>query len=213
MRWFFMQINTDALSYWFFRLNGFLTSVNFVIHTERRGEAGTDVDLLGVRFPYRAELFERPMIDHSEFTRITACPYIAIAEVKRRLCDLNGPWITRERRIVDRVLRAVGVLPLEDVTIVAESLHSVGFFMNSAAYVSLVCVGEEKNAKIQRKYPSVPQILWPDILSFIFRRFRTYRRIKSWHQHWDQDGHNLWECFRATEDENHFIGAIEILPN
>lgn len=208
-----MEIETDALSYWFFRLNGFLTSVNFVIHTERRGEAGTDVDLLGVRFPHRAELFGKPMIDHREFTRITTRPYIAIAEVKRQLCDLNGPWVTREKRIVDRVLRAVGVLPLEDVQSAAESLYSDGFFMNSAVYVSLVCVGEDKNPDIHRKYPSVPQILWPDIKSFIFRRFRTYQRVKSWHQHWDQDGHNLWDCFRAAKDENDFIRAIEIFPN
>ena len=209
-----MQIKTDALSYWFFRLNGFLTSVNFVVHTERRGEAGTDVDLLGVRFPYRAELFGRTMTDHREFTKITTRPYIAIVEVKRGLCDLNGPWTTIERRIVDRILRAVGVLPIEDVQTVAESIYSDGFFMNCAIYVSLVCVGEEKNPEIHRRYPSVPQILWPDILSFIFIRFRKYQKVKSWHQHWDPDGQKLWDCFEAARgDEKKFIRAIEISPN
>src|SRR2546426_644182 len=40
-----------------FRLNGFLTIRNFVIHPERGNDQRTDVDILGVRFPHRSELF------------------------------------------------------------------------------------------------------------------------------------------------------------
>ena len=71
----FMKIKTDDLAYWFFRLNGFLSIVNFVVHKDTRSEAGgTDADILGVRFPYRAELFERPMPDYREFTKLRVVP-------------------------------------------------------------------------------------------------------------------------------------------
>jgi len=205
-----MRISTDALAYWFFRLNGFLTIVNFVVHSERRGQTGTDVDILGVRFPYRAELFERPMTDYKEFTKITGRPYIAIAEVKRGLCNLNGPWTTRERRNVDRVLRAIGAIPVEDIDSVAANIYSDGFFKSPNYYISLVCIGENLNQEIKQKYPHVPQILWSDITSFIYRRFRDYRNIKSWHQHWDQSGHDLWDTFIGCQDESEFLGKIEI---
>ena len=70
-----MKIKTDDLAYWFFRLNGFLSIVNFVVHKDTRSEAGgTDADILGVRFPYRAELFERPMPDYREFTKLRVVP-------------------------------------------------------------------------------------------------------------------------------------------
>jgi hypothetical protein len=205
-----MQIESDDLAYWFFRLNGFLSIVNFVVHTDRRGETGTDADILGVRFPYRAELFERPMPDYREFTKITSRPYIAIAEVKRGLCNLNGPWTSPERRNIQRVLRAVGALPLEDVDIAAERLYEQGCYKNENYYISLICLGETINPEVRNRYPLVPQILWSDIKSFIYQRFRNYRNVKSWHQHWDENGHHLWNWFESSRDEQNFVSGIEL---
>ena len=206
-----MQIKTDDLAYWFFRLNGFLSNVNFVVHSDRKGETGTDADILGVRFPYRAELFERPMPDYSEFTKFTSRPYIAIAEVKRGLCNLNGPWTSPERRNIQRVLRAIGVLPLEDVNFVAEKLYEQGCYKSSELYLSLICVGETSNPDVKNKFPLVPQILWSDIKLFIYQRFRNYRNVKTWHQHWDENGHNLWNLFESSRDEQSFTSNIELL--
>lgn len=205
-----MHIKTDALAYWFFRLNGFLTIVNFVVHFERKGETGTDADILGVRFPFRAELFERPMPDYQEFTKVTRHPYIAIAEVKRGLCDLNGPWTSPEQRNIQRVLRAVGAIPLEDVDLVAQKLYEQGCYENTRYYISLICIGENINPEIQQRYPLVPQILWSDVKSFIYQRFRNYRSVKSWHQHWDKDGHSLWKWFKNSRDEQTFSSGIEL---
>ena len=205
-----MQIKTDDLAYWFFRLNGFLSIVNFVVHTDRRGETGTDADVLGVRFPYRAELFERSMPDYREFTKITSRPYIAIAEVKRGLCNLNGPWTSPERRNIHRVLRAIGALPVEDVDFVAEKLYEQGCYKNANHFISLICLGENINPEVRNRYPLVPQILWSDIKSFIYQRFRNYRNVKSWHQHWDMSGHNLWNWFENSKDEQNFISGIEL---
>lgn len=206
-----MQIKTDNLAYWFFRLNGFLSIVNFVVHTERKGITGTDADILGVRFPYRAELFERPMPDYREFTKVTSRPYIAIAEVTRGHCKLNGPWTSPEKRNIQRVLRAIGVLPLEDVDFVAEKLYEQGCYKDSKIYLSIICIGETSSPDVNNRYPLVPQIVWSDIKSFIYQRFRSYRNVKTWHQHWDENGHNLWNLFESTRDEQSFTSNIELL--
>src|SRR5258708_6121620 len=177
-----MQIKPEDLAYWFFRLNGFLSIVNFVVHTDRKGVTGTDADILGVRFPYRAELFDRPMTDYHEFTKITGRPFIAIAEVKRCYCSLNGPWTSPERMNIERVLRAIGALPLEDIDGVAEKLYKHGNYVNPAYHVSLICVGETQSKEVRDQFPRVPQILWPEIKSFIWQRFDNYRNEKTWHQ-------------------------------
>jgi len=54
-------ISPEKVAYWFFRLNGCLTLVNFVVHPDliRRDEPRsqwTDVDILAIRFPHRKEL-------------------------------------------------------------------------------------------------------------------------------------------------------------
>jgi len=206
-----MEIKTDDLAYWFFRLNGFLTIVNFVVHRERRGETGTDVDILGVRFPYRTELFGRSMIDHKEFTKITSRPFVVIAEVKKGLCNLNGPWTSRERKNVDRVLRAVGIVPIEDIEQVADCLHSDGVYKSANYYISLICVGENKNQEIRLRYPLVPQITWSEIISFIYDRFRKYRNVKTWHQPWDENGQNLWDLITQSSNGAEFFANIEIV--
>ena len=70
------MVTPEALAYWYFRLNGFLTTANFVIHDEGGAGQRTDADILGVRFPFRAELLEDPMVDDALFTRIDDRPFI-----------------------------------------------------------------------------------------------------------------------------------------
>jgi len=53
-------ITSEQLAYWYLRLNGFLSISNFVVHPDTGGQQRTDVDILGVRFPYRAELLFNP---------------------------------------------------------------------------------------------------------------------------------------------------------
>ena len=78
-------INPEHLAYWYFRLNGFMTTVNFVVHPDEGCEQRTEVDLLGVRFPHRAELLSQPMPDDTPFIQETKRPYVVIAEVNERV--------------------------------------------------------------------------------------------------------------------------------
>jgi hypothetical protein len=76
-------VSSEALGYWFLRLNGFLTIPNFVVHPDTGSQQGTDVDVLGVRFPYRKENRQRPMRDSDRFTRPNRDKaYVALAEIK-----------------------------------------------------------------------------------------------------------------------------------
>jgi len=105
------QIDPEKLAYSYFRLNGCLTIENFVIHPDWGRTQRTDIDLIAVRFPHRAELLHKPMRDNdntfADRTRIR----VIFAEVKTGTCNLNGPWINRKRKNMQRALRAIGAFP------------------------------------------------------------------------------------------------------
>ncbi|OJX33697.1 MAG: hypothetical protein BGO74_08170 [Burkholderiales bacterium 68-12] len=91
-----MRIPSERLAFWFLRLNGFLTIPNFIVHPEGPRDDGaypqqTDVDVLGVRFPFRAENRRRPMPDHPLFMAERRRPMVVLSEVKTGQCGLNGP--------------------------------------------------------------------------------------------------------------------------
>jgi hypothetical protein len=68
------------IAYWYFRLNGFLTIENFVVHPKvgEQQSQRTEADLCGVRFPNRREM---DMDDDKPFQRKSAKPLFVIAEV------------------------------------------------------------------------------------------------------------------------------------
>lgn len=206
-----MDISSEQLAYWYLRLNGFLTIPNFVVHPDRGHNQETDVDVLGVRFPYRGENLHRPMKDESRFSRVREKSFIAIAEVKSGRCALNGPWTNPERQNMLRVLRAVGSFPKIEAELAAKSLYEVGHYQCQLYYVSLMCLGREPNPEVAERYPQVPQILWTDVLAFIYRRFREYRNQKASHPQWDADGVALWEIFERSRDEHQFEETIRVL--
>lgn len=198
-----MEINAEDLAYWYLRLNGFLSIQNFVVHPDQGRNQETDVDLMAVRFPFRAENLTRPMKDDKYFIRHKT-PYIVFAEVKAGRCSLNGPWTKPERGNMKRVLNALGAFTEKENDRIANELHRSGFFQNQFYRVSLLCIGAEKNINIEEDFPEIPQILWAGILQFIFRRFRDYKNQKVSHVQWDETGTLLWKKsveFRRSEDD------------
>lgn len=206
-----MDIQSEHLAYWYLRLNGFLTIVNFVVHPDVGRNQETDVDVLGVRFPYRAENLINPMRDDHHFTKIQNKSLVVIAEVKSGRCALNGPWTKPERRNMQRVLRAVGAFPEHECELVAESLYNKGQYISQLYHVTLLCFGREMNQEVRGHYKKVPQILWPDVLSFIYRRFHEYRTQKVSHPQWDSHGQDLWRTFEQSSTEDAFTSGVRIL--
>ena len=207
-----MEITAEQLAYWYLRLNGFLTIQNFIVHPDTGSEQRTDADILGVRFPHRAELRPNPMADDELFTNFKDRPYIIIAEVTRSKCKLNGPWTEPEKENLQRVLRAIGAFPEKSIETAAKAIYTSGAFTNKAYHLTLACFGEAINPKISKNFPAVSQILWDKVLTFIYNRFKTYRDQKASHGQWAEAGRNLWECvWQNRRDIATFKTSIRIL--
>ncbi|MEJ0072087.1 MAG: hypothetical protein WDO24_28990 [Pseudomonadota bacterium] len=205
-----MPLNSESLTYWYFRLNGFFTIPNFIVHPDRGNLQHTDVDVLGIRLKDRQELVVDPMTDDALFTNVGKA-FIAIAEVKRDRIAFNRTWTEPDLQNVHRFLRACGAFPSGDINTVAEAIYQHGLYTGDAAFhVSLIGIGRHVNATICQDRPGIPQITWDHIAGFIFSRFRRYRRQKSHHDQWSEDGQELWNLWeRHAEDKQAFRVALD----
>ena len=112
---------------------------------------------------------------------------------------------------MERVLRAIGLVPIEEVDNVASSLYMAGHWESEDWLLSLVCFGDWQNKHLALKYPDVPQITWKHILSFVYERFREYRYQKASHPQWDQNGKNLWESAHNSSNLEDFREKVIII--
>jgi hypothetical protein len=187
----------EKVAYWYFRLNGFLQIENFVVHPDRRGGQRTDADLLAVRFPFRAErLFDNPcdiMADDEEGLALSSeLIDIVVAEVKtNQPCTLNGPWTQEDRQNVHRVIAAIGCLPHDQIDTAAADIYRAGFHNSKTMRIRLVAVGRDQCEDLARRLPEVQQLLWSDMLAFIWRRFESFRHQKTQVDQWDAEGLKL----------------------
>lgn len=207
-------LEPEKIAYWYFRLNGFLQIENFVIHPERRGSQRTDADLLGVRFPYRAErLFDDPQdIMQDDETRLSLSDDqidVIIAEVKtNQPCTLNGPWAHEDYQNVHRVLAAIGCLQPGDIEEAAEDIYKAGIHRSERGLqVRLVAVGANRNTDLGAAFPEVTQLIWSEMLAFIWDRFHTYRNQKTQVDQWDVQGRLLKDIADRSSDGQEFVEA------
>ena len=216
-----MQIKTDRLAYWYFRLNGFLTIENFILHDEKGGHQRTDIDLIATRFPYRQEALKEYndtlswMEDDNRFLQIDK-PLAALVEVTSGRCKLNGPWTDREKRNIPRALRALGAIPAGDIDEAADALYETGKYENTLIVLQLIAVGRDLNPDLNAVMSEVEQISWNEIKAFIYDRFDRYRRVKREHPQWDTDGLRLWNFSTRVQGRDEFIQGVEemaILPS
>lgn len=205
-------LSPEKVAYWYFRLNGFLQIENFVVHPKSRGSQRTDADLIGVRFPHRAErLIDDPadiMKDDIDRLSLSAGQTdVVIVEVKsRQPCSLNGPWTREEDRNVHRVLAAIGCLPPEQIELAAAAIYNTGIYKNELGpRIRLVAVGALQCADLSTRFPEVTQLVWPEILTFIWGRFYTYRRQKAQADQWDEQGRQLKSMADSINNPEEFV--------
>jgi hypothetical protein len=178
----------ERLAYWYLRLNGFLLLEDYVIHPDRGAEQRTDADLLGIRLRHRLELLEEPMEDDRLVADCQTLCNVIIGEVKRGRCGLNGPWTNHEDLNINRVLRAIGCFAPRATSAAADELYRCGRYVRGSITCRLLAFGNEKG---KLAIPAVPQILFRDMIQFIHRRFRKYKRQKSSVGMWAPDGQQL----------------------
>lgn len=204
------SLDPEKVAYWYFRLNGFVQIENFIVHPERRGGQRTDADLLAVRFPFRSErLFDDPndiMVDDEQGLALSRNLIdIVVVEVKaNQPCCLNGPWTAEDRKNVHRVLAAIGCLPHEQIDVAAADIYRSGIHRSNTLRIRLVAVGRDRSEELARGYPQVTQLLWTEMLSFVWDRFHCYRQQKTQVDQWDQEGRKIkWladEYRRSCDD-------------
>lgn len=191
------RLDPERVAYWYLRLNGFLQIDNFVVHPTLYGGQRTDADLIGVRFPHRAErLIDNPddlMADDQDGLQLSSDKIdVVIAEVKTGRCALNGPWTDVEARNIQRVLAAIGCLPEDQIEPAAAALYQTASFdARPDLRIRLVLLGREPDTDLAQRYAGITQVTWTDALAFIQDRFVRYSRQKAQTNQWDTTGNEL----------------------
>src|SRR5467141_143698 len=194
---------SEQLASWFFRLNGCAIIQNFIVHPDSpRGSQRTDLDVLGVRFPHRAERLESgtPFEDHPALCEPRdGRTLIILVEVKTSQCAVNGPWTERSKGNMQRVLRAVGAFPEHEIESIAGGLYETGKASSDRTVVKMFAVGSEIPPSGSLTSECVP-LTWREILAFIHGRMRKYWQVKAQHDQWDAVGNDLYK----SAVENYF---------
>ena len=202
--------NPERLAYWYFRVNGFLTTENFIVHPYTGQEQRTDADLLAVRFEHRAENLTRPMKDDPKVVCCETFANIIIAEVKTGPCALNGPWTNPQAGNLKRVLKAVGCVPHGAIDLACDSLHKRGVWSDPLVTIRLFAVGESYVDTLLISQNQ--QLTWEEIISFCVRRFAAYQREKSSVGQWTEDGRQLKEDATDTSPEARIRRSFALRP-
>ena len=195
----------EALAQWYLRLNGFFTISNFVVHPTRRGSQLTDGDIVGVRFPHRAEFPDGPGADEEVFRHIENRPYFVLAEVKRGFCELNQSWQKPGHEPIVALLQDLGPFAKCQVQEVASNLLTNGCYDTETLHASLLFIGSTFDSVLPT---NAPKKSWSELLRFIFDRFSEYHRVKTDHEQWDNLGKELWSHFQATYTSQAFGQAV-----
>lgn len=210
-------MNPERLAYWYFRLNGFLTTENFIVHPDQGSKQRTDADLLAVRFADRAENLDEPMEDDPRVSRANTFANFAIVEVKTSDCKLNGPWTRPDDRNMNRVIKAIGCIPSASVDAASQSLYRTGAWSSGDATIRLFAVGERKNPKLELHGGALrsleQQISWSEIITFVIKRFKSYKRQKSSVPQWTNDGKTLKQLCLGHEPERKIRKAFFLPAN
>lgn len=183
-----MKYSPERLAYWYFRLNGFLTTENFIVHPDRGMNQQTDADLIAVRFNCRAENLEVPMTDDPRVAECDRFANVIIAEIKTGRCALNGPWTRPERQNMERVLAAIGCISDRSVKDAAACLYQHGRWQDETVCVRLFALGEKK---ADLSIAEEQQVTWNELIQFCIDRIRAYRKQKSSVGQWPDDGQGL----------------------
>jgi hypothetical protein len=198
-------ITSEKLAYWYFRLNGFMTMENFILHgdSKRAFSQRTDADIYGVRFPFRQEM---DMTDDLRFRDGQKSPLFIIAEVKGGECKLNGPWTDPFKENMQYVLQAIGAFEASELERVAKSLYDTYVYEDQLRKIQLIAIGSRQNEGYARERRGLDQILFVDILGFIYKRFQELKMQKRDHKQWDNVGRYLYD--QTDRGEAEFVSTV-----
>ena len=170
----------EELATLYFRLNGYFTTPNFLLHRESGRTSLTDIDILAVRFPYQQEIpygGNQPLdndpkivLSNSQLTDVV------LVEVKRGRTKFNKSW--RKPENIKYVLRWGGFTSNEDeVELVAKHLQRNKKATTDNFHFRMILLTGG---------PSAEDYIIPldHVLDFIEERFNKHRLQKREHSPW-----------------------------
>lgn len=205
-----VNYSPERLAYWYFRLNGFLTTENFIVHPDAGRDQRTDADLLAVRFAHRAENLSRPMVDHPQVVSCATLINVIMVEVKTGRCSLNGPWTNPSEENMHRVLSAIGCLPQSEISRVSGELHIKGCWSDAPVTVRLFALGETTDHRLPISISQ--QLTWTEVISFCIQRFQDYRHEKLSVGQWTEDGRKLKDLARRRNAQANIRQIFGLRP-
>jgi hypothetical protein len=180
--------SAERLAYWYFRLNGFLTIENFLVHPNSGPNPVSEIDVIGVRLPHRRENSERPMADELKIEGDCNLADVVLVDACVSYCKVSDRWLEPEKRVFEHVLRAIGPVADDELEPACQALRSWGSWAGEFASIRLIGVGKTKNPF--RTFPCV-ELTWDELIEFCISRLRTYRVPKSSSGQWTADGRLL----------------------
>lgn len=213
-----MRITTERLTYWYFRLNGFLGNDNYIIHRRLRdSNHATEIDYLGVRFVHRKELYNTDLNEwmkddsNSELFKYYQKDkiFICLVESKRGQPLINQSWTNNPENLI-RILQTLGIISFKHHPKVVKRLKEHGYCTINRFYITFIAVG----STTERSYipfENIPIISWNEVLSFIYERFRDNRKVKAHLQEWEgfNEINELVDLINSNSKEE-FIDKIVI---
>ena len=210
-------INPEDVAYWFFRLNGCLTTTNFIPHKPDGSGAYTDGDVIAVRFPHRAELDESAqgaLEDHDLFQKRAQENRIQFFLVEVKFGDtlpkLNATWL-KGQTVLKEFLKSFGLFPSNQIDEVTSQLFDEWRYLDDQFDARIIIVSKHRISPTQHMpLPPNQQITWQeDVLPFIYKRFNSYWQLKRHHPQWDQVGHSLYSLATTeSKSKNDFVEAM-----
>jgi len=189
----------ERLAYWYFRLNGFLTIENFIVHPDIGSDQRTDADILAVRFAHRAENLSTPMQDDPKVASCERFANVIIAEVKTGTCALNTSWTDPSKENMERALKAIGCVPGSAFDAAYTALYTKGFWSDPAATLRIFVLGECKEETLT--IPLNQQLIWGEIVDSCIKRFKSYEPQKRSVGQWTEDGRQLKDAALSDDPE------------
>jgi hypothetical protein len=104
------------------------------------------------------------------------------------------------------VLAAIGCLSPDRIEAASADIYLAGFHRSETLRIRLVAMGRDRSEAIAADYPEVTQLLWAEMLAFIWERFHRYRQQKTQVDQWDPEGRKIKRLADRSNDAPNFIG-------
>ncbi len=190
---------TEELVEWYLRLNGYFIIPNFILHPLMPCRSQrTEIDLLGVRFPYQTEVVcdsegkRLPMENDEKLidNRFVDCLIVSVKGIKSEV-EINRK-IKEFQNLKDVIKRFGFVGSEENIADVAKELLREKKAVRDQFQIRFLGIAGKFN-----KYSKTKQIIFKEIIEFILTRFRAYNSYKADTEQWSGLGKDmLTNCFK-----------------